>query len=39
MKGKIIVIASHGDIKECSFDKVIKMSNGKIVEEKIKTKK
>ena len=38
-KGKIIVIASHGDIKECSFDKVIKMSNGKIVEEKIKTKK
>ena len=37
-KGKIIVIASHGDIKECSFDKVIKMSNGKIVEEKIKTK-
>ena len=38
-KGKIIVIASHSDIKECSFDKVIKMSNGKIVEEKIKTKK
>lgn len=38
-KGKIIVIASHGDIKECSFDKVIKMSNRKIVEEKIKTKK
>lgn len=29
-KGKIIVIASHGDVK-FKFDKIINMSNGKIV--------
>lgn len=30
-KNKIIIIASHGDIKGCNFDKIIKMSDGKVV--------
>lgn len=30
-KDKIIVIASHGDIRGCKFDKIIKMSDGKII--------
>lgn len=31
-KEKIIVIASHGDISNFKFDKIIKMSDGKIVD-------
>ncbi len=29
-EGKLIVIASHGDIESLKFDKIIKMNNGKI---------
>jgi len=30
-KGKTIIVASHGDVKGCNFDKILKMSDGEII--------